>query len=99
MNLHQALLKVKAGERCAGICASVLELMCKDCTPNFNVYMRISNLSRHWPEFSGNISFPVPCEDRTPQVAYISLPHWEGEYGAARLRLLDYLIEVTKDAA
>lgn len=56
-------------------------------------------LFRRWPEFSGNESFPVPDDDEEfgvdPYEAYLQCEDTFGdhEYGRARLRLLDWLID------
>lgn len=50
-----------------------------------------------WPEFSGDKVYPVPGPgDTRPDVAYHTCKdkfNPETEYGAARLRLLDFLIQ------
>lgn len=60
-----------------------------------------------WPEFSGNWIFPIRCPDKylprahnnlnsfdsVEEWAYYILPRYSGEYGEARLRLKDWLIE------
>ena len=51
-----------------------------------------------WSEWSGCKTFPVPSmsEEHTSESVYLShmtKQMWTGEYGAARLRLLDYLIQ------
>ena len=98
MNLHQALLKVKAGHYSTGICFNVGEVFLAESDDEFFMLQRkVCELAQGWPEYSGNWHYPVPCEGKTAEAAYLGLPLWEGEYGAARLRLLDYLIEVTKD--
>lgn len=50
-----------------------------------------------WPEFSGDEAYPVPSytPGHNPAKAYwaaSSGDKWAGEYGAARLRLLDWCI-------
>lgn len=51
-----------------------------------------------WPEFSGSDAYPVPSESwRTPADAYDRAGEdqmWnpDHEYGAARLRLVDWLV-------
>lgn len=98
MNLHQALLKVKSGERTTGICESAFLVLYAGGSSRFEIYSEISELAKDWYEFSGDPAFPVPCKTSSAIQAYYALPHWEGEYGAARLRLLDYLIEVTSES-
>lgn len=51
-----------------------------------------------WPEYSGDINYPVKSPNRWSSLlaafhAYHEFNRWEGDYGAARFRLLDYLIE------
>lgn len=62
-------------------------------------------LFRHWPEFSGRVCFPImaPKERRAfdptdiDRYAYLRASKyrtmWQGEYGEARYRLLNYMIE------
>jgi hypothetical protein len=55
------------------------------------------DLMEQWPEFSGDRGYPVPHPSKSPDVAFdlVSTEDmWspESAYGAARLRLLDWLI-------
>ena len=57
----------------------------------------LSDLAKQWPEFSGYYSYPVPHLNERPDRAFClasSKEMWSPEdyYGAARLRLLDWLI-------
>lgn len=52
--------------------------------------------SPFWPEFSGSGSRPVPHPEMGPYAGVIYAAKWEGEYGAARCRLLAFLIETLK---
>ena len=48
-----------------------------------------------WPEFSGDIHYPVPSPhvDYTAQGVYAGNLHkYDGEYGAARIRLAQYML-------
>ena len=47
-----------------------------------------------WPEFTGNIVYPVPHPDYEDEMAgyHATADVWKGEYGEARMRLLDHLI-------
>lgn len=50
----------------------------------------------HWPEYSGYLSFPVPHPTKKPSDAYFhsdDLYAEDTEYGQARRRLLNWLIE------
>ena len=50
-------------------------------------YGFVEKYSIGWPEHSGDIEYPVP------NTGDYQFDKWAGEYGASRLRLLDYLIE------
>lgn len=57
----------------------------------------LSDLMAEWPEFSGDPSYPVPHPDESPKRAFDHASTgdmWNpgSAYGAARLRLLDWLI-------
>ena len=69
-----------------GICSNI------PCNPS-----PLLMLFHKWPEFSGCISFPVPHPahpDIDPHDAYMETENlWIGEYGEARMRLLDFCIE------
>lgn len=45
---------------------------------------------RAWPEFSGDDNYPVPHSDGAMS-GYWQLNLWVGEYGAARMRLLNFV--------
>lgn len=109
LNLHTALVQLRADVEAGkvhrveyGICSNVRTLLNMaspfDQTGEAIPYLR--GLCKGWPEYSGEPFFPVPCAHYDPGTAYdemrYTLPKWQGEYGAARLRLLDYLIEQTK---
>ena len=49
----------------------------------------LHDMFTEWPEFSGDYIFPVPGG----YYAYFGQKRWSGEYGAARERLLQWLIE------
>ncbi len=62
----------------------------------------LSRAIRKWPKFSGDATYPVPCDGITPKTAYdLHLSDirrcrwlWESEeYGTVRRELLDFLIE------
>lgn len=57
----------------------------------------LESLFQKWPEFSGCVTFPVPHPahpEITPHDAYMETTNlWVGEYGEARMRLLDFCIE------
>lgn len=81
-----------------GICSNVDDLWDEktgyDCRDLY--VMKMDELFTSWPEYSGCESFPVPAPPGELDVyqAYYSIGNkWVGEYGAARVRLLDYMIE------
>ena len=56
----------------------------------------LQSVFRKWPEFSGNIAFPVPSMRYgiSEDVAYIrNSDLWAGSYGAARRRLCVFLAD------
>jgi hypothetical protein len=61
-----------------------------------NAYTNLSELEeafRRWPEYSGDVDYPVPYWPMSPDAAYNATDDvWVGEYGEARLRLVDFLI-------
>lgn len=97
MTLHEALVQlnkmVEEGEAPApelGICDNVKYI----AGENFSD--EIADISSEWPEYSGNITFPVPHPTLSPRDGYIKMrKHWTGKYGAARRRFLDFLIQRT----
>ena len=59
--------------------------------------MLLEDLAKEWPEFSGSAIYPVPHPTKGPDAAFdlaSTEDMWspESAYGAARLRLLDWLI-------
>lgn len=106
--LHHVLLRVQDQRRGRdGICDNVSSIMMSDLAgwrdrPDLRCLM--DNLFKTWPEFSGSQSYPVctvyQAYGNEPREQYITALEahtmWEGEYGAARMRLLDFLIERTK---
>lgn len=84
-----------------GICGALYSLGDTDEMEGINVdaYDLVECLAQNWPEYSGNPSYPVPHRMLPAEEAFDLDkeeggldPRWVGEYGAARLRLLDYLI-------
>lgn len=101
--LHEALVAIKnnpdrRNERgYNGICGN-LKLLGVDVYDS----KEFEELVLSWPKFSGDVEYPVPPAnpDETADTefwhAFNRTTMWEGEYGALRMELLDYLIEVTK---
>lgn len=61
---------------------------------------QITEIAESWPEFSGSGNYPVPHPTLDARDAFNGLEpadFWNPDhpYGAARLRLLDFLIEQT----
>lgn len=98
MNLHQALKQIKESHDSTGICCNLGEVFSAGDTETlFAMQRKVRELAKGWPEYSGDEVYPVPCEGMPSRSAYLTLPKWEGEYGAARMRLLNYLIEMTSE--
>lgn len=84
-----------------GICGNLdsYQINCQERVRDYTGYssVQIQNFYKLWPEYSGCDTFPVPSvdEDYTEEEMYMEHrgSMWIKEYGAARLRLLDYLIE------
>ncbi len=78
-----------------GICTHVDELWGTKPTSHLG-YLHVARMNQlipYWPEYSGDESFPVPHSDYTPAEGYYYIDDkWTGEYGAARIRLLEFLI-------
>jgi len=68
------------------------------CNSTHIPYTRLMKIFQQWPEYSGREAFPVPAPDGSdPGDYYITSDNtvmWNPDhpYGAARLRLLDFLI-------
>ena len=98
--LHEELVALKAGiaknlhRKDHGICANL------PAHARRTSQERLRTLFVQWPEFSGNHNYPVRAPSgEHPQDYYWDSKDtegiWKGEYGAARIRLLDFLIERT----
>ena len=105
MNLHEALKVVKeqvetgtVGSYLA-ICAAVEKL---ELDSFVSAADQLRPLFKRWPKYSGFDLYPVPSPDKTRtnlEMFYDALAKdalWQGEYGALRKELLDFLIEETK---
>lgn len=105
MDLHEALkvvkLKVETGtvESYHAICAAVDKLELDTFVPAAD---QLKPLFKRWPKYSGFEIYPVPSPDsaRTSfEMFYYAQDKdalWEGEYGALRMELLDFLIQETQ---
>ena len=107
--LHEALLKVRRNYNRGTIpvwdatglpqpiCNQVYEYLDGADYDGKHRY-RLAVLVTQWPEYSGNSMFPVPGPyGSDPVQALRKLDRWSGIYGMSRLRLLDWLIEQTKE--
>ena len=79
-----------------GICSEVT-LGASSPEIRYGCLILLKDLMEQWPEFSGYPSYPVPHPSDSPDKAFYSASAedmWspESAYGAARLRLLDWLI-------
>lgn len=100
-----ALVRVKDGEITytdVGICGNTETLLAMEYGEviPFNTYELLEVFSIDWPKHSGGHLYPVPSpiEGEHPMDAYDYTDNlWDGEYGALRYELLDFLIdELTK---
>jgi hypothetical protein len=73
-----------------GICTNIEYLALRDDQSISYLESLLWEAFRAWPEFSGNVNYPVPCGDDS-QAGYWRTALWEGEYGAARMRLLNFV--------
>jgi hypothetical protein len=77
-----------------GICANLAwelhnEVTCEQCTEIEQA------LFKAWPEYSGDLYYPVPAEGCAPHEAYNDTDNmWDSDtaYGQARWRLLNFMI-------
>jgi hypothetical protein len=113
-DLLYALIKVRNGATTGtlphpslGICANVNHWLCykydlivrrRQC----KVLMR--DAFKRWPEYSGNILYPIRSENALSEQAMYDAANADGTmwdvttpYGAARIDLLDWLIEDLED--
>ena len=51
-----------------------------------------------WPEYSGDINYPVPHKIESSSLAFANINKWSGEYGESRKRLLNFLKETCRIA-
>lgn len=88
---------------CEVVCAQVVwpSILFADRTA---ILRTLKDLFEQWPEFSGRRAYPVctvyRATGKEPHMqycaAYVDGTMWKGEYGAARMRLLQFLIEQTR---
>ena len=106
-NLHHLLLQMRDSIKYDSICYMLQDLHNRQSSTGYSfsgLPDYVEELAAEWPEYSGYASFPIRP---TPYIsAYADVCDgfwaarrtgalWLGEYGAARQRLLDFLIERT----
>lgn len=85
-----------------GLCERI-----KACSGDHEERIAIQNALRQcfrmWPEYSGDLVYPVPSPDGyeddeyAAECAYDQLDLWTGPYGEARMRLLDFIIQTLSE--
>ena len=89
------LERVKATpHRDAGICRNVFYRTYKDYFLSLRLLRSIFKL---WPEFSGCTLYPIKGGARAFDKAEDNYTLWEGKYGEARYRLLNFAIQSVQD--
>lgn len=89
----EELIKQGRAERVTdGLCGVVYS------ASNHTHYVRRQWLEKcfaSWPEFSGDISYPVrsPTSLITSKKAFLQFSYYVGDYGASRLRLAQHLLD------
>lgn len=80
-----------------GICSLATKGMWLDDETDAEIWLK--RAFKEWPEFSGVVTYPVPCPNRPPVSAYNCLARWSKhtKYGRARRRLLKFLIRRLED--
>ena len=56
----------------------------------------VPSAMQSWPEFSGDVRYPVPHPDLLPESAYTAkweVGKWDGEYGESRRRLCQHVAD------
>ena len=77
-----------------GICSNLgRELQ----VPHLGAEKLVTSAAKSWPEFSGNMHYPVPHEHVSPESAYTAkydIPKWDDDaYGQARRRLCQHVAD------
>ena len=106
-NLHHLLLQMQDSTKYDSICYMLQNLYSRQSNTRYSssgLPDYVEELAAEWPEYSGYASYPIwPSPYITTFVdvrdifwiARRSKTLWVGKYGAARQRLLDFLIERT----
>ena len=105
--LHHLLLQLQDSTKYDSICFMLQDLHDRQSSTGYNfsgMPRYVEELVAEWPEYSGFPSYPIrpaPYISAFVDVRDIfwiarrNKTLWVGEYGAARQRLLDFLIERT----
>ena len=103
--LHHLLLQMRDSAKYDSICFMLQDLYSQQFNTRYDGLLDyVEELAAEWPEYSGYASYPIrpaphitTYEDESGGFweARRSKTLWVGEYGAARQRLLDFLIERT----
>ena len=77
-----------------GICSNLgMELQ----VPYLGAEKLVTSAAKSWPEFSGDVHYPVPHEHVSPESAYgagFDVPKWgDDAYGQARRRLCQHIAD------
>ena len=76
---------------CWNLTTALHEAGIANSTSGYSIVIQYAPL---WPEFSGNLKYPVPCQDADDaHCAYDTRALWVGEYGAARRRLAGFIAD------
>ena len=106
-NLHQLLLQLQDSTKYDSICFMLQDLHNRQSITGYNfsgLPRYVEELVAEWPEYSCFPSFPIRPAPYISAYADVcdgfwaarrTKTLWVGEYGAARQRLLDFLIERT----
>jgi hypothetical protein len=109
--LHSALISVRQGvstdtlpHPSLGICANVDQWLRYTPTLRRRCKVLLRDAFKRWPEYSGDIFYPIRSEHALSEQAKYdasvkNLTMWDATttYGAARMDLLDWLIEDLED--
>lgn len=85
---------------CWAVNCQLYEMGLTDVTGHINdIKLPLKEIFKQWPEFSGDIVYPIAIDGAKDQATWLQFDlasdegaMWTGEYGAARIRLLDFCI-------
>ena len=77
-----------------GVCGNLMWIPGRPLTDGEKL---VASAAQSWPEFSGNVRYPVPHEHISPESAYtagLDVPKWgDDAYGQARRRLCQHVAD------